>query len=143
MKKIMWVSRHTPTQRQIDDLSRLFPGHEVVVDSNPFSSADDIVRRFNQTNSSEMVVVAPWTVMREIIRRGIRPIYAEMRQVPCDSPEAEVTITTRVSSRCYRFVRFLRCNGVSLDLSPINPPQLPLADGSAVNSNPLTQSQGD
>jgi hypothetical protein len=118
-KRIVWMSRHSPTPTQISELERLFPNHTLIVDERSFSGANEIVGRFHAARGDEMVVVAPWTVIRELVRRGLTPIYAEMRQVPCDT-EHEVAINSK-RKRCYRFVRFLWCRGVKLDLHPINP----------------------
>lgn len=118
-KRIVWMSRHPPTPSQLTELDRLFPAHTLVVEAQPFSGADQIVGRYHAAKGDEMVVVAPWTVIRELVKRGLQPIYAEMRQVPCDGAH-EVAIG-RQRRRCYRFVRFLHCRGVKLDLAEIAP----------------------
>lgn len=118
-KRIVWMSRHPPTSTQSLELERLFPAHVLIVDARSFSGADQIVSRFHHERGDEMVVVAPWTVIRELVKRGLQPIYAEMRQVPCADPH-EVVLGGR-HRRCYRFVRFMHCRGVKLDLVPISP----------------------
>ena len=115
-KHIVWMSQHVPTQRQLDELEHLFPHYTLCVDARSFDSADTIVARFRHEGGDEMVVVAPLAVVREIVRRGVHPIWAEMRAIPCTSKEVEV----RIKRRCYRFVRFHRVKGLHFDLEPID-----------------------
>lgn len=115
--RIVWMSQHTPTKRQRAALTAIFPSHLLIIDHRSFDGADDIVARFRKANADEMVVVAPLTVVRELVKRGIRPIYAEMRQLKCDHPEVEV----RASGRCYKFLRFSRVTDVLLKLEEVNP----------------------
>lgn len=121
-KKIIWMSRHAPTLSQLRELDRLFPGHNLQFDPASFSGADDIVARFRANKGDEMVVVAPWTVIRAITKRGIQPIYAEMKQVPCHRGSHEVSIGEGKRRRCYEFVKFYHCASVKLDLIEIQPP---------------------
>jgi hypothetical protein len=116
--KIMWVSQHAPTPRQITTLEALFPSHHLIIDPRPFGGADDIIARYHEAQADEMVVVAPLTVIRELIKRGIKPLYAEMRQVPCNSKHAEVRLPN--GRRCWRFIRFQRITAVNVKLEPIS-----------------------
>lgn len=120
-KRILWMSRHVPLPSQRKELERLFPGHLLITESRPFSSAEQIVRRYRENRGDEMVVVAPWSVVRQIIRLGIKPIYAEMR--PCSKQEAESVIVSGRSQhkRYYCFVKFHYCTDVALKLEPIIP----------------------
>jgi hypothetical protein len=107
--KVYWMSRHEPLASQIKELKRLF-GDEVEIeqDPNPFSSADDIARRFRESGADELVVVAPLSVIAELVKRGIKPLWAEMQQV--DANEAE----TEAAGRYYKFVKFKRIVGVEI-----------------------------
>lgn len=116
--QIVWLSRHVPTVRQQQELQRLFPHHILRVDTRTFSGVDDIVNRFHKLGGDEMVVVAPLTVIRELTKRGIYPLRAEMALVNPSSPLAEVW----VKGRAYRFVRFQRITAVNLELVDIHPP---------------------
>jgi hypothetical protein len=121
-KHLVWMSRHVPTPRQQLELNRLFPEHTLTFEPAPFSGADQIVARFKAAGGDEMIVVAPWTVVRELVKHGLRPIYSEMKQIPCSSPEREVSIGAGRRRRCYKFVRFHYCDGVELKLVAIQPP---------------------
>ncbi len=115
--KIMWMSRHKPTKRQIAELNRLFGACVVEWDNRRFSGADDIVHRFEETKAEEMVLVGPLTLFRELVKRGIKPLYATMEQVKNGSPETEV----QYRGRCYKFVDFKRVVALNLVLEPIEP----------------------
>lgn len=123
---IMWMSRHNPTQRQLAELERLFPGHNLEVDINPFTGADDIALRVRRTLKAsdrvELVVVAPLTVVRELVKRGLRPLQAVMEQIPCDDPAVEVRIGHWAKrDRCYKFLGFRRITNVRVETEPIFP----------------------
>jgi hypothetical protein len=129
--RIVWMSRHAPLISQKLELERLFPGHELVTDTRAFSSAEVIKRRFVEAKGDEMVVVAPWAVIRELIRLGIKPIYAEMLQITATraramDPAEVATMTTGKSNkrRYYKFLKFSYCTDVSLTLVPIPSPDL-------------------
>jgi hypothetical protein len=103
------MSRHEPLPSQIRELKHLF-GDDVVIeqDPNPFANADDIVQRFKTSGADELVVVAPLSVIAELVKRGIKPLWAEMKQV--DANEAE----TEAAGRYYKFVKFRRIVGVEI-----------------------------
>lgn len=115
--RIVWMSRHHPTKRQRAVLGLLFPFHTLILDNRAFDSAETIITRFHEWHADEMVVVAPLTVVRELVRRGIFPLWAEMKQVAADNREAEV----HYSGRHYKFVRFHRVRDVRFVLEDVNP----------------------
>jgi hypothetical protein len=82
MKKVYWLSRHAPLPSQIAELRRLF-GEDVVIeqDPQPFESVDDILARFRRSGADELLVVAPLSVIAQLVQRGIKPLWAEMEQV--------------------------------------------------------------
>ena len=109
---IGWLSRHSPTVRQLKELKRIFPDHRLTLDTNAFAGADEILERIKKAHYDEIVIVAPLSMIRALTDRGIKPIYAEMKQVPCDSKEVEV----RIKARCYKFVAFNLLEGVHLKM---------------------------
>lgn len=118
--KIVWVSRHPPIPRQLLELDRLWPLHDLSFDPRTWDGAREIVERFDRAGADEMVLVAPWTVMRAIVNCGIHPIYAKMRQVPCAGPH-ETSIGSGRRRRCYNFVEFERVRDLKLVLEPLYP----------------------
>lgn len=113
MKRILWVSRHTPLPAQVRELERIFgPGTQVVQDPRPFSSAEDILSRYREGGYDDLVVVAPLSVLARLTDLGLRPLWAEMEQIegPVRDPDREV----EAAGRFYRFVRFRRVLGVEI-----------------------------
>jgi len=117
MKKVYWMSRHEPLKSQISELKRLFGDDvEIIQDPKPFDNADDIINRFRASGADELLVVAPLSVVAQLVQRGIKPLWAEMEVV--SSPEdAEV----EVAGRYYRFVRFRRISGVEIKFEEVSP----------------------
>lgn len=111
---ILWLSRHKPSPRQIAELERLYPGHTLTIDSRAFDGADDIVARYHKSGATDLVVVAPLSFVRELVRRGLHPLWAEMRQIARGSPEAD----SHHNGRSYRFIRFNRIRSVTVELDP-------------------------
>jgi len=117
MTKILWVSRHPPVPVQIDELKRIFGENtQIDTDPNPFSDAQDIVKRFKDGNYDEMVVVAPLSVIQHLTEMGIKPIWSEMKKVN----DVFVPYTDSMANgRHYRFVRFRRIKRVKLDFEKL------------------------
>jgi hypothetical protein len=116
-KTILWVSRHTPTPRQLAALESHFPSHKLITDARPFDGADDIIERYRTSGADEMVLVAPDAVIRAVIARGVHPIKAEMRSCAPSHPEADVTLAK--NGRTYRFIRFGRITQLHYTLEPL------------------------
>jgi len=115
MKKVYWMSRHSPLPSQISQLKQLF-GEDVKIiqDPKPFDSADDIVARFHQSGADELLVVAPLSVIAQLVQKGVKPLWAEMEVVQ-NPADAEV----EAAGRYYRFVRFRRIVGVEIKFTDI------------------------
>ena len=118
-KKIVWMSRHAPLESQTLALEKLFPGHQLIIEKRPFSSAEQIYKRFQDVGGDEMVIVAPWSVMRQLIRLGVKPIYAEMKPTNAADAESVVVAGRSKKRRYYKFVGFSYCTDVTLKLEPI------------------------
>lgn len=119
-KRIGWISRHRPTKRQLEALERKYPGHTLIIDDKVFQGADEIVKRITEGKYDEIIIVAPLSVMRALLQRGIKPIWAEMKQVDCNSPDAEVHIASSNGERCYRFIAFRRLKRINLHFVSID-----------------------
>jgi len=106
-KKLYWVSRHEPLATQREALKRL-GFDEVVMDPQPFSSAEEIRTRFEESGCDDILVVAPLSVVQRLTELGIHPLWAEMEVVPEGMGEV------KVNGRAYRFVRFRRIKAVEI-----------------------------
>lgn len=114
MPKIIWFSRHPALPSQITELKRLFgPDCIIQQDPNPFSTADDVVRRFKKSGGNEMVVVAPLSVFDVLCKRGIHPLWAEMQEVPRE--QAEVV----ARGKGYKFSKFKRVKRLVMEFEDI------------------------
>lgn len=120
MTRIIWFSRHQPTERQRTQLQSIFGQISLEHDTHAFDNAAEVVARFKASGADEMVIVAPDAVLRAIIRCGINPIHARMEQVTSRHPEREVTIRPRLGRpRFYRHVRFERVKAAELTTEPL------------------------
>jgi len=117
MKKIYWVSRHAPLLSQISELKRIFKEDvELIIDPNPFSSAKEIAERYKRSGCSDLVVVAPLSVLQKLVEEeSLHPLYAVMIETK-EGAEVEV------KGKYYRFSCFKRVKGVKLELEGIQPP---------------------
>lgn len=114
MKTIVWFSRHNILPSQITELKRLF-GEDVniVQDTAKISNADEMIQKFHEHGGDEMLVVAPLSVIDQLCKRGYRPLWAEMKEVPLDEAE------TVANGRGYRFVRFRRVKRLALEFEEV------------------------
>lgn len=81
-KRIVWFSRHEPLESQIKELKRLFGEEtEIIQDPKPFSSAEEVAKRYKEMGGDDMVVVAPLSVLGKLCQLGIKPLWADMEVV--------------------------------------------------------------
>jgi len=96
----------------VAELERLSGGPvEVLQDSEMFASAADIAARYRKGGYDDLVVVAPLSVIAEMCKQGLRPLWAQMRSVAAE--RAEVTMPGR-PARHYRFGGFRRIREVRM-----------------------------
>lgn len=117
---IVWFSQHVPLGSQID-LIRLKWGKDAIIiqDTRSFDSAVDVVKRFKANQGDEMVIVAPMSVIGEVLKLGIEPIRAEMEQIPTP-PAPDFHWEVRVGARWYRFTnRFSRIKRLVFETEPV------------------------
>lgn len=108
MTRVIWFSRHNPLEKQKEELKRIFGEVEILIDTQPFSNADNIVDRFFAAKADEMVVVAPLSVIDQLCQRGIQPLFAEMEVVQND--EYDVV----AAGRKYKFLKFTRIKEINI-----------------------------
>lgn len=108
--KIAWFARHEPLPSQFRELRRLFGSNvEVIQDPNPFASDDEVVDRLRRLGATEIVIVAPLSVIARLTERGILPLWADMEQVRPEEAEVEA------AGRYYRFRRFRRVRAIEFE----------------------------
>ncbi|MDR1032662.1 MAG: hypothetical protein LBL84_01470 [Candidatus Nomurabacteria bacterium] len=117
--KILWMSRHEPLQSQLLELKRLFGEVEVVQETRPFDSAEQIAERYRKGGFDDIVIVCPLSVAARLVDLKIRPLWAVMPQVDSAS-KAELTMP-RKNGRVdyYQFDRFCRVKALQLELEEL------------------------
>ncbi len=110
--KILWMSRHTPTPRQLQAL-RERHGEDTVVEqeSKPFDDARQIARRYRSGSYDDIVVVAPLSVIDVLCKEGIQPLWSEAAEEN-DPKKIEFR---GARGQGYRFVRFRRIKCVRIE----------------------------
>jgi hypothetical protein len=119
--RILWLSRHKPLPAQRAELERIFKHVTVEIDPQTFASAEEIAERLSTGGYDEIVVVAPLSVIAKLTEFGIKPLWAEMKQI--SSPSLDPYREVRTNGRWYRFERFRRIEKVEIvfsDLSAIS-----------------------
>lgn len=107
LRKILWVSRHDPTKSQLEKLADMY-GDISITKMDGFKSAEEICRRYYGENFTDIVVVAPLSVIQKLTEYGIRPLWAEMEVTTKDKAE------TSANGRFYRFRRFRRIKEIKI-----------------------------
>lgn len=103
MKRILWLSKHRPLSAQMAWLEVQFGEVSLERDGNPFSGAEEITQRFRAGGYDDIVVVAPLWVIAKLTELGIKPLWADMREV-----KANGAYDILSSGRYYRFAGFRR-----------------------------------
>lgn len=108
MKRILWVSRHEPLESQIRELQKIYNDEVRIEKMDSFKDVSHIVREFQRGGYDDILIVAPLSVIQEVARRGVKPLWAEMEQVSPEEAETEA------SGRYYRFKEFRRIEEVKI-----------------------------
>ena len=116
MRKILWQSQHEPLAIQLQELQRLFGAVEVEQNPRPFSSAEEIEKRYKQGMYNDLVVVAPLSVIARLCELQLRPLWAEMEQLP---PERREEAHLSYRGRHYRFAGFRRVQAVKVEFTEV------------------------
>lgn len=111
-KKILWMSRHAPHRRQVEELQQRY-GQDTVVEqeSRPFDDARQIAKRFLDGGYDDMVIVAPLSVIQVLCNEGIKMLWSEATE----ENDADKIEFRGARGQGYRFVRFRRIKRVALE----------------------------
>ena len=121
--RIAWFSaQYDPTPEQLDELNRLYPGHQLIIDHNTWGSVDALARRFVELQANDMVVVLPLTVIRLLTQRGFCPLQAQMVEVR-DGGKGLLDNTRKSDGvkRHYKFIKFRRIVSVDIKYAKVEP----------------------
>lgn len=105
--KILWVSRHPPLLKQMEELRRIFGDVEIVQYAGFVKDADHVVQLKEQYGADEVITILPMTMIYHLVKEtGIKPIYPEVEPVPKNSKTFD--FEDPKSKRKYVFKGFVR-----------------------------------
>lgn len=111
-KRILWMSRHQPHQKQIEAFRQMY-GSDTFVEqeSRPFDDARRIAKRFRDSNYDDMVIVAPLSVIAVLCNEGIKMLWSEAVE---ENDPSKIEFRG-ARGQGFRFVRFRRIKRVALE----------------------------
>ena len=89
--KILWLSRHAPTDQQTGELKRFNPLLEIKQIAKTFDNAKEIVDLLVSEKADTVVAVLPINLMADLMKFNIHPIRAVMSRRINKLGEAEFT----------------------------------------------------
>lgn len=113
-KKILWLSQHTLTPRQLAAIEFEFGVREDEIghDINPFANAREVARRFREGGYDELIFVGPDSVLNHLCLAGLNPWKAIVEEVPRRQAE------WINAGQGYRFVSFRKVGRVVIEYIP-------------------------
>lgn len=118
MKRILWISRHPPLLKQIEELKRIFGNIEIIQYASRVRDAKHVIELVETYNAHDVVTILPMTIIYHLVNvEGLKPIYPEMEEVPknCKNFDYE----DWGSGRRYRFKGFVRITGFIIEKQPL------------------------
>jgi hypothetical protein len=103
--KILWISKSQPMPEQRAELDRLFPNADVEIDTREVGGASQLVERIRAGKYDEVVAVVPWSMLSQLIERGIHPLYAKIRH----------------AGGAIKHVGIYRLESINMKLRPVGP----------------------
>jgi len=80
MTRVLWISRHAPTDQQIQELQQVFGPVDVIQESVTIGKATEVKDLMERHAATEVVAVLPVNLLADLTRLGIRPIRAVMER---------------------------------------------------------------
>jgi len=80
---VLWLSRHSPTQEQIDTLEqKLGKPLQIFQVDKRLSTTEEVIELMNRYMCTELVAVLPINMLAQVLKLGIKPIRAKMKYDP-------------------------------------------------------------
>lgn len=118
MKRIAWLSRHAPLPIQRDALANIYGQVDIVQITDTWRGADDLIAAVRDYD--DVVIVAPLSLIAEVVRRGLRPIRACMELMPSGT-DYDGYRDVIEHGRHYRFAKFERIIAIDVRTEPLAP----------------------
>ena len=87
-KRVLWLSRHAPTEEQTQELERILGPCEIVQVSRTVNSGKEVKDLLRENQCDEIVAVLPLNILQQVISQGIQPIRAVMSRELKENGEA-------------------------------------------------------
>jgi hypothetical protein len=127
MKRILWISKHKPLQRQVNELKRIFGNNvEIIVHDYKVKDANHVFKLIKKFNADEVVTILPLSIIQRICEMGIKPLWSEMEFLHvcdyfnCNDFKNESDYYDISSKRHFRFKKFYRIKEVKMVLEEIS-----------------------
>jgi len=127
MKRILWISKHKPLQKQIVELKRIFGNDiEIIFWDQKIKDANHVFQLIKEFNADEIVTILPLSIIQRLVENGIKPIWSEMEFLHecnyfnCKNFRSESDYYDIASKRHFRFKKFYRIKEVKMVLEEIS-----------------------
>jgi len=78
---ILWISRHSPTRAQVEELEKIYNGEVRMVQvSRTVISVQDVLNLKREHNADEVVCNLPLNILQALTHRGISPIRSALAE---------------------------------------------------------------
>ena len=116
VKRILFISRHYLLPVQIAVLQRKFPHAEIIHHTTGVRDVNHVQELIEQHRADEIIVILPLSIIKELCKRGIYPLYPKMQRLhhgePCWGTCNDLNpYTDYVDTKTgihHRFVKFVR-----------------------------------
>jgi len=116
VKRILWVSKHTPLPKQVEELKRIFGDIQLSQYAGFVKDVNHLMELVKVFNADEVVVVLPLTILYNLIKKtGLKPIIAEMEEVSGE----QYDYIDEGSGRKYKFKGFARLMDIIFVKEPL------------------------
>jgi len=78
--RLLWLSRHYPTEKQQEELGRILGEYEIVHHKDPVNSVREVVNLIHSYGVDDVFVVLPQYMVEELVKLGVKPIKAQMQR---------------------------------------------------------------
>lgn len=111
-KKILWISRHPPLKKQLDELRRIYGDFELIQYAGYVKDSEEVVNLMKTYGADDIVVILPMTMIYYLVNElGVKPVWPEIERVNDDE---DYDYQDPKTGRKYRFKRFVRIHGFEI-----------------------------
>jgi len=126
MKKILWISKHKPLQKQVEELKRIFGNIEIVLWDQKVKDVNHILKLIKKFNANEVIPILPLSIIQRLVENGIKPLWSEMKFLHecdyfnCNDFNNESDYYDIASKKHFRFQKFYRIKEIKMVLEEIS-----------------------